>query len=80
MTIITTLVWTRYDGSPKTLPEEDTAVLVLAKSNGGKVHRSSCELVENENFGAPAWDDEHGASFPITVGDLWTPWPTILEL
>lgn len=64
----TVINWTRYDGTPETLPGEGK--LVLVHSEG----RVSSRALGAGCLDGGAWFYLH-RSRPIEIGDLWAPWP-----
>ena len=71
-TITTTLTWTRYDGTPETLPEDGIDVLLCAD---GEVRDTAYFFSEEEN----EWCiGPH--SIELSVGDLWAYWPEAPEV
>lgn len=70
MTLETTLKWTRYDGTPGTLPEVGQSVLL---ERGGRVLAGAARLYSLPSAGR-LWlcRDEWLA---LVHGDLWAPWP-----
>lgn len=70
----TTLTWTRYDGTPETLPEERVFVLLV-----GKTKVRECMLDTDPLDDSPLWVWGLGDSKPVAIGDLWAPWPEAPE-
>ena len=73
MTITTTLTWTRYDGTPETLPEAGADVLLAPLWGGTKTYKATlCR--STRRFWQRPFDER-----PIAIGDLWAPWPEAPE-
>lgn len=68
-TITTTLVWTRYDGTNATLPQEDTLVIVSSNARANSRCYGACV-----HRGDGIWEYMQTGR-PIESGDLWAPWP-----
>lgn len=75
----TVINWTRYDGTPETLPEAFAHVIV-AKEIIGVGHYTvmwtSCSFDMDEK----EWSSHDGEYFELEVGDLWAPWPEAPEV
>ena len=73
-TITTTLTWTRYDGTPETLPGAWRDVLLI---RDGRVIPSVYWI----NAGQ-AWDNYDNAECHYTpqIGDTWAYWPEAPEV
>ena len=70
-TITTTLTWTRYDGTPETLPEGGVTVLLA---------RPDWEVeVWDTQFTSGKWYGRR-VNTPLEVGDTWAYWPEAPEV
>ena len=69
---ITTLTWTRYDGTPETLPPFDTEVLVYLD---GDINVRTMVL----DIGGWRGKADGLVLLGPSIGDLWAPWPEAPE-
>lgn len=77
MTITTTLTWTRYDGTPETLPEKDRLCLVSRVFCGVPTLWQRPHYIPK--WAIDQWDDgSHGMG--AKVGDTWAYWPEAPEV
>ncbi|GEB79739.1 hypothetical protein DDE01_11540 [Desulfovibrio desulfuricans] len=74
MSITTTLTWTRFDGTPETLPDNGVFVLLADKT---KVREALLFAGYEDDNDMWAWG--FGDSKPLEIGDLWAPWPVAPE-
>ena len=72
MSFTTTLEWTRYDGTPETLPEAEVEVLLCTNGN---VRDVSYFFSEEENEWCTG-----SQCIELEVGDLWAYWPEAPEV
>jgi len=73
MSITTTLTWTRYDGTPETLPEEGKPCIVCA-DEGGSFNMGHAQYTKD------GWWVFYDFDVPARVDDLWAPWPVAPEV
>lgn len=69
----TVINWTRYDGTPETLPGEFDELVVV---QGGVILRSPCWLIKD----SMRWWERGLCLMDVEVGDLWAPWPVAPEV
>jgi|GEM_PF-6563006 len=68
----TVITWTRYDGTPETLPEEGIEVIVV---RGDSVVPASMAIEDTGDSASTWWDLPRGNCARVLIGDLWAPWP-----
>lgn len=73
----TVINWTRYDGTPETLPEDSGAYLLLCL--GGKVYTGSFDDGRFNDIACAMWSITCGPCIGPEIGDLWAPWPEAPE-
>lgn len=73
MTITTTLTWTRYDGTPETLPKKGFVVLLVLQT---RVYE--CTMSGHDDD--PVWVWGFGDSKTAAIGDTWAYWPEAPEV
>lgn len=69
----TVITWTRYDGTPETLPKNGARVVVEAASHG--MTDPACIYDGSAVYLNGAWHYAHGRSMNCEVGDWHAPWP-----
>lgn len=66
----TVITWTRYDGTPETLPEAGKNLLLVSIYYPCSVYLVSLDGPHE----APTWGGEQ-VFLDVKIGDLWAPWP-----
>lgn len=80
MSIQTTITWTRYDGTPETLPENKRHLMVVLvtgyyTANPGEVLMGWTDA--DGYISVQPWEESPEGCLRLEDGDLWAYWPAV---